>query len=154
MLKRGFIVVAVLILAGCVSARGFDRGALRQQLAQDAPHHVTSPDIQRALELKPQLKFPFRLAVYLQSGSTSVTDNEWSPNSGYGQPSSHSASTKDWRWEGADKDQILSEIEKLKGIIKMSVENVLSRSMVMALVRLPSCSAQRPPLSARSQLWP
>lgn len=131
MVKQVVIVMAVLLLAGCATVRGFDRGALRQQLAKDTPHHVTNSDIQQALELKPQLKFPFRLAVYLQPGSTNVADNEWSPNSGYSQPSSPSASIKDWRWEGEDKDQILSEVEKLKS------DNVISDVFVIPQARVP-----------------
>lgn len=113
MLRCAMIAVMLLMMAGC-AAKGFDRGALRQQLAQDTPPPVTNSDVQRALELKPQLTFPFRLAVYLQPGSMNVTSKEWSPNHGYTQSSSDPAGTKDWRWEGEDKDQILSAAEKLK----------------------------------------
>lgn len=53
-----------------------------------------------------------------------------------------------------DADDLLCGFKIHWGIIKMSVENVLSRPMVMVLVRRPSCSAQRPPLPARPQSWP
>lgn len=111
MLRWTVAMVALFMMAGC-AARGFDRGALREELAKDAPQHITSSDIQRALELKPQLKFPFRLAVYLQPGSTEVTDRDRSTY--YGQPNRKPISIKDWRWEGEDKDQILSMADKLK----------------------------------------
>ncbi|MBX3346715.1 MAG: hypothetical protein KIT49_04630 [Nitrospira sp.] len=111
MLKRILAVGAVLLMAGC-AARGFDRGALRQQMAQETPPHITSSDIQRALELKPQLKFPFRLAVYMQPGTVDIVNYERTPHSA--QPLRVSVGVKDWRWEGDDKNQILSLADKLK----------------------------------------
>jgi hypothetical protein len=85
---------------------------LREQLSQDALPHITSSDIQRALDLKPQLKFPFRLAVYQQPGSTGVNDHGQS--SYYSHPSQRPIFIRDWSWEGEDKDQILSVASKLK----------------------------------------
>lgn len=127
MLKRMFAVVAVLLMAGC-AARGFDRGALRQQLAQEAPPHITSSDIQRALELKPQLKFPFRLAIYMQPGIADVLDYERTPHAA--QPFRRSVGVKEWRWEGEDKNQILSLADKLKS------EGVISDMFIIPQARV------------------
>ena len=93
------MLVLLLTIVGC--ARGFDRGALRDQLTHEGPAQISDADIQRALELRPQLTFPFRLAVYLQRDQVerrSYNDNV------------HNGS---WRWEGGDKDSILAT-EKLR----------------------------------------
>ena len=110
----GIRLIAVFLavaLAGC-GARGFDRGALRQHMVEEAPPDVTSTDIQRALDLKPQLKFPFRLAVYLQPSVSYVAAAEWRPYET--QSAVQSVSRREWRWEGEDKDRVLSVGEKLK----------------------------------------
>ncbi|ULA60686.1 MAG: exported protein of unknown function [Nitrospira sp.] len=111
MSKRILAVVVALLMAGC-AARGFDRGALRQQMTHEAPPHITSSDIQRALELKPQLKFPFRLAVYMQPGTVDTLNYERTPHAA--PPLRVPVEAKDWRWEGDDKNQILSLADKLK----------------------------------------
>lgn len=61
------IIVGLLVVAlgGCVASKGFDRGVLRGSLGQD----VTDQDIKSVLELKPQLPSPFKLGVYLYSGT-------------------------------------------------------------------------------------
>jgi len=57
------------ILCGC--ANGFDRAALRERL-NDGSLQMTDQDIAAARAMKPQLRFPCRIAVYLKPG-----DNEW-----------------------------------------------------------------------------
>jgi hypothetical protein len=88
--KELLVVFAVLAIAGC--STGFDRGALRERLASE-PLQVTEQDIKAALELKPQLRFPFKLAVYLQEESRG---------------SDYNRSSSQWRWSEADKSEIVS----------------------------------------------
>jgi rhombotail lipoprotein len=99
-MKSVLILVLLLSIVGC--ARGFDRGALRDQLNHESPAQISNSDIQKALELKPQLSFPFRLAVYLQ--------RDQAERRAYGD----SLRSLNWRWEGEDKDNILSVAEKLR----------------------------------------
>lgn len=99
-MKSVLMIVLLLSIVGC--ARGFDRGALRDQLNHESPAQISNSDIQKALELKPQLSFPFRLAVYLQRDKAERT--------AYGD----SLRSLNWRWEGEDKDYILSLEEKLR----------------------------------------
>lgn len=56
------IVCASATLAACSMHSGFDRGTLRSSLF--AQPSVTEEEIQKALDAKPQLPRPFRLAVY------------------------------------------------------------------------------------------
>lgn len=54
---------ALSLVAGCAfSPRGFDRGALTRA-ARIEQAEVTDAEIARVLGLRPQLTFPFRLAV-------------------------------------------------------------------------------------------
>lgn len=64
-----------LMVAAC-SAHGFDRGQLSQSLT-DEPKQVTDQDIRSAMARKPQLKFPFKLAVELQSGECYRCVSTW-----------------------------------------------------------------------------
>lgn len=100
-MRSVLMLVLLVSIVGC--ARGFDRGALREQLTYEGPVQISDSEIQRALELKPQLKFPFRLAVYLQRDETERRD--------YGESFLYS---RKWRWEGEDKDNLLSVAEKLR----------------------------------------
>ena len=61
-------VLSLIVLAGC-SAHGFDRGKLSQSLGEDEPRQITDQDIKSALARKPQLHFPFKLAVELRSAT-------------------------------------------------------------------------------------
>ncbi len=99
------VFLLILVHFGC-AARGFDRGALRHEMRQDLPTEVTDSDIQKALELKPQMKFPFRLAVYLKSEGRGLA--------GASSPQLRYRNHLRWRWEGEDKDSLLSIAEKLK----------------------------------------
>jgi hypothetical protein len=86
-------VLALLFLSGC--STGFDRGALKERLAGEALQ-VDDADIKAALELKPQLRFPIRLGVFLIADS-------------YNRPVDY-----DWRWSVEDKRLIDSWAEPLK----------------------------------------
>jgi len=55
------LLLALLVNTGCASSRGFDRGAIKADLSSPI---TTDRGIQKTLELKPQLPFPFRLGVY------------------------------------------------------------------------------------------
>jgi hypothetical protein len=68
------LLVAVLLSTACtMSPRGFDRGALTRAARVEAKE-VTEADIARALELRPQLTFPFRLAVWFRPPRV---EHEW-----------------------------------------------------------------------------
>ena len=80
------IVIAVGVLAGaCASPRGFDRGELLSEVSPEAL--VTEDEIQRVLDLKPQLPRPFKLGLYF----TQPTIRHWA----------------EWRWLPEDKDRFL-----------------------------------------------
>ena len=95
-MKNVLIALLVVILSACASSRGFDRGALRTQIADQKV--VSEEDIRKALEAKPQLPKPFRLAIYLTPPKTP----QWS-------------SYKPWKWLGEDKDKLLDVGPELKG---------------------------------------
>lgn len=56
------IVLISIFSLGCAAKKGFDRGAIGENL-YSAPE-ITEDEIKRILELKPQIKFPFKLGVY------------------------------------------------------------------------------------------
>jgi len=93
-MKKSVVFLAAVVLCGCAS--GFDRAALRERLAS-APLQVTEADIKAALDLKPQLRFPFKLGVYLQT-------EERGPN--YTYPSG--VRSGEWSWSASDKERIVS----------------------------------------------
>ena len=101
-MKRIFALFLIVTLSGC--AAGFDRGAIRQRLAHEKLE-VTDKDIQKALETKPQLRFPIKLAVHLSSAS-------FYPHHRY--ESGHVGPASDWRWSVKDKEEIESWATKLK----------------------------------------
>jgi hypothetical protein len=90
------IVLFAIALAalGCATSHGFNRGELRGELGKAAPVEINDHDIQTALDKKPQLPKPFKLAVYFKN------------------PSGTDASR--WRWTGEDKNKILSLAEQMK----------------------------------------
>ncbi len=53
----------LLFTIGCAASQGFDRGRIDQQLNPEA-RQISDDDIRRVLQLKPQIRFPFKLAVY------------------------------------------------------------------------------------------
>ncbi|MSM41563.1 MAG: hypothetical protein GJT30_18260 [Geobacter sp.] len=103
-------VLLVLMLTACASSRGFDRGNLRGQIPDQ--QRVTEEDIQRVLELKPQLPSPFTLAIYFVSPST---------GSCYG---------NNWNWLSEDKDTLQSLEAELKGKGILSEVFVISSQIV------------------------
>jgi rhombotail lipoprotein len=62
-------LVVLVFLCGC--ANGFDRAALQERL-NDGLVQTNDQDIAAARALKPQLRFPCRMAIYLKPG-----DHEW-----------------------------------------------------------------------------
>jgi hypothetical protein len=92
---RSISAFAFLIaLAACASPRGFDRGKLQNSVSPDAL--VTEEEIQRVIELKPQLPRPFKLGIYLAR----PISRHWSSS---------------WDWRPSDKDAILGVGESLQG---------------------------------------
>ncbi len=66
------------VLAQC-SSNGFDRAGMAKDLRQAGPA-VTDAEIAKVLSLKPQLKLPFRLAVFLDSSYARYSRYSWSQN--------------------------------------------------------------------------
>lgn len=62
-MKYLLAAILLLTLTGCTMSRGFDRNVLREHVSQPA----TATDIQAVLNLKPQLPYPFKLAIYVHS---------------------------------------------------------------------------------------
>jgi hypothetical protein len=99
-------VLIACCLSACATSRGFDRGALRSDLA--GPAVVTDQDIQKALDAKAQLPHPFKLGVYFAS-----------PPSG-----TYRYGTWGWDWTGEDKDRLLQALTPIKaggGVSGLSV---------------------------------
>jgi hypothetical protein len=82
-----------LFLAGCVSSSGFDRGVLHESLCTKGETQVTDEEVKKAMELRPQLTFPCKVAIYLYD-----PDNR----------------SYQWRWGPKDKELILSWMNDLK----------------------------------------
>jgi hypothetical protein len=83
----------LIALISCASPRGFERGELRNDVSPDAL--VTEAEIQRVIDLKPQLPRPFKLGVYLAH----PISRHWSSS---------------WDWRPSDKDAILGIGESLQ----------------------------------------
>lgn len=90
-------LLLTLFLYGCASSTGFNRPELRTQLEPKAV--ITDKDIQQALEAKPQLPKPFRLAVYFRQENPA-------PYFYYG---------AQWNveWDPDDKKQMIDQLNKL-----------------------------------------
>ena len=85
-----------LCLAGCVTtSSGFDRGVLHDSLRTKGETQVTDEEVKKAMELRPQLKFPCKVAIYLYDGD----NKDWAYQ---------------WRWGPKDKELILSWMNTLK----------------------------------------
>ena len=124
-MKRLATAALGFALAGCF-ASGFDRGDLRSRLEQGAPTAPTSTqgedaDIRAALELQPALSLPFRLAVYLTDTSISA---EGTFHHGPGLRGGT------WRWDGKDKELLLSVAEQLR------TEGILSDMFLLSPARV------------------
>jgi hypothetical protein len=94
-MKKILIIALALIITACASSKGFDRGALREQISDEKI--ITEEDIKNALELKPQLPDPFKLAIYFEYPRSEPT----------------------WSWLSQDKEQLLtiSSDLKAKGLV-------------------------------------
>jgi hypothetical protein len=91
---RSIAALAFLIaLVSCASPRGFDRGELQNDVSGDAL--VTEEEIQRVIDLKPQLPRPFKLGIYLAH----PISRHWGSS---------------WEWRPIDKDAILGVGESLQ----------------------------------------
>lgn len=85
-MRRGVILLLFLLaITGC-GARGFDRGAIQTGLDLSSPT-ITDESIKQVLDLKPQLRFPFKLGVYFME-----------PRRSYGRQQYNS------RWDADDRD--------------------------------------------------
>lgn len=94
------VFAVALIVSGCSSARGFDRGALSKALAPAAP--ATEEDIQRVLDLRPQLPRPFKLGIFFRLGTDTATDR-------------YPYRREVWSWQPSDKQKILDIGQSLQG---------------------------------------
>lgn len=101
-------VVLLTSLAGCASARGFDRGALSDALAASEP--VTEADIQRVLELRPQLPHPFKLGIYFRPRPD-------------GRSRERVGAASSWTWHPSDKQRLIDVGRALEqdGIVSETV---------------------------------
>src|SRR5262245_58473009 len=89
MSRTGLVLPVLVLLSGCVGS-GFDRGALMARMQDDA-FQVTDEAIAEAQSIKPQLRLPCRMAVYLKPGARS-----------------------DWRWSAKDRAVLESWAATLK----------------------------------------
>lgn len=92
-----------LLLTGC--ATGFNRQAIEQRLANQ-PLIVNDSEIQAALDRRPQLRFPIKLAIHLAAESYHP---DALPRMGYRGPW-----TADWRWTMQDRERIDQWAEPLR----------------------------------------
>ncbi len=99
-MKNIIVVFLAIVVTACASSRGFDRGSLRSQIIDQKV--VTEEDIKKALETRPQLPNPFKLAIYFAPPKMP----QWQYRGS-------------WNWLGEDKDKLLglnAEL-KAKGIV-------------------------------------
>lgn len=109
---RSFVVILTLLtLTACASSRGFDRGNLRSQVSGQAV--ATEDDIKKALDLKPQLPKPFKLALYFTAPAER-----------------HFRYRGLWRWLAEDKDGLIELGKTFKDEYKVSEIFVINDSIV------------------------
>lgn len=87
-MRKYLVLLLMVTITACASSRGFDRSDLRNQMTDQRV--VTEEDIRKALELKPQLPIPFKLAIYFAPPKSS------------------------WKWLAEDKDKLLEIGRELK----------------------------------------
>jgi hypothetical protein len=90
----GVGLLSAMLLSGCASSRGFNRGSLRESIEQKAV--VDDKEIAKALARKAQLPKPFKIAIHLSA------------------PTSSNYRTPEWRWGEAEKTQLLKLADGLK----------------------------------------
>lgn len=105
-MHKYIVLLLAVTMTACASSRGFDKGYLRSQIVDQKV--VTEEDIKKALELKPQLPSPFKLAVFFAP-----------PKSGWRYATS-------WNWTGEDKDAL---IQVKADLIK---KNIISDMLVLS----------------------
>lgn len=88
------LIAFLILLAGCGSSRGFNRGELSNALAPEAI--VSEEEIGRVLALEPQLPRPFKLGVYFKKPTT----RRWSAG---------------WNWLPGDQQLFLGVGESFRG---------------------------------------
>lgn len=98
-LSTGILMLA--FLSSCATSRGFNRGALREELGDKTV--VTDQEIQKTLMLRPQLPRPFKVGVFFKDPGTSE----------------HLDGSK-WNWSDEDKQKILSLANQLKASNEVS----------------------------------
>ncbi len=111
------LLALIALTSSACAATGFNRGALHQQLAVDQPV-VTDAEIQRTLDLKPNLPPKFKLAVYLKPPSEDV-DSYQRHRYGPG-----------WRWTEEDRDKLLDLTSELTDAESISEVFYISPSTV------------------------
>ncbi len=99
--NKKVILLLVLALSACATGHGFNRDSLHSQMMGDQP--VTADEeIRMALAAKPQLRLPFKLAVYFVPAETAFGR--------YPRSDEQRALT----WAGEDKDRLLQMGAELK----------------------------------------
>src|SRR6185369_396211 len=96
-----FPPVAALLLAGC--ATGFDRGAIRERLAGERVE-VDDAEIAKALALRPQIRLPIKVAVFLNAEALDRPGRAARPEAG----------VPGWRWTVRDEEAIAAWAEPLR----------------------------------------
>jgi hypothetical protein len=95
LMKRVAAFSAVMLLGGCAfSPRGFDRGQLTRS-ARVEQQEVTDAEIARILAMRPQLTFPFKLAIWFRPP----------PVERYFRPR--------FQWRGEDRETVLGALRPL-----------------------------------------
>ncbi len=97
-------LAATCLLIGC-AGRGFDRGALVRAARVGQPE-VTDAEIARTLALRPQLTFPFRLAVWFRQPQKD-----------------HYSRASVFRWRDEDREAVLGALRPL--VAERIVEEVV-----------------------------
>lgn len=109
LLKSGAVCLTILMV-GCASSQGFNRGELRQSLIPNQT--IENAEIASALAKKPQLPKPFRVAVHFR------------------EPSDGQRASKLWRWKDSDKKSVFKLEKNLKTKEEVSAVFPLSRELV------------------------
>lgn len=110
-MRQWVIVLLSGILCACVSSHGFDRGALRSQVASQ--REVTEEEIKMAIAARPQLPHPFTLAVYFKPPAKPA----W-----YEQTQ--------WFWTREDKDRLLAAFAALRSAGVLSDIRVIPETAI------------------------
>ncbi|HEY8241376.1 MAG TPA: hypothetical protein VIH35_08015, partial [Kiritimatiellia bacterium] len=91
-MRRWCFVLACLALAGC--STGFNRAGIQQRLEGQVVV-IDDAEIRQALEKKPQVRFPMRVAVYMAAEAYDKRSH-----------GSYRDESEPWRWTMADKEKL------------------------------------------------